>query len=292
MDVLTIPGVETVHPRSVWVPDDIPLTGPPALWDEIWLPVAHYPGVDEVPDGDIHEHQDHVPRFLASIHRSWQRDRGYGFGYWFAVDWLGGAWQGRGWDLRSAANPGRKGNPLQLSQLNANRWTVPILFIVDLDKRITPEAAATGRAIWREANRRARREMRNRPAPHEELDWTGCPGRVHEDLADGLLDLDHDPHTTTTEASDMYRLDYRRADAASYHWVRVAIAGGRITWIRGHASAVVDRLAPPGEDVSRAELIDLMRSLGTTGPSPWDASQEGSARLDAELHGIWEATAR
>lgn len=191
MSTLAIPGVETVHPRASWQDPRYPIVGPAMLWDELNQGVAHYPGVDEVPSGDIHEHADHVPRFLRAAQVAYHFQRGYSLGYLWAIDWLGGAWEIRGFDIRAAANPGRLHNPNNRPELNANRWTAPFLFIVDIGERITPEAAATGRALWREYARLAPRPWLPRPRPHHYWDATGCPGAVIDDINAGLLDIDY-----------------------------------------------------------------------------------------------------
>lgn len=228
-DVTMIPGVETVHPRSAWCPPDVPISGPPALWAEITSGVIHYPGEDEVPDGDIGEFEHHIPRWLAATHRSYVRHRGYSLGYWWAVDWLGGAWQIRGWEFRSAANPGRRHNPNNVSWKNANRWTVPILLIMDVDKRATAEQAHTVRMILREADRHAGVRggfLDNRPRPHSYWDPTACPGRAHEDIQDGLFDLDH-PETPITEDDDMRDLVFTWRHP-KYHNVWLVGPGGAL----------------------------------------------------------------
>jgi hypothetical protein len=197
-----IPGVETVHDRTAWVDPLYPISGLPALWDQVTAGVAHYTAADDLIDGDPGEHADDLPGYLRAMNRNYWTVRGYALGYWFAVDWLGGVWRIRGWEYRSAANAGK------LTGSNANPWTAPVLYLVDGDDRLTAEAARSGRMIYREADRRAALGITNRPRGHGELDATDCPGAgIRLDIAAGLLDRDH----PESEDDDMVQLlDIRR----------------------------------------------------------------------------------
>ena len=195
-DVLTVPGVETVHPRSAWQDPSWPITGPLCVWSDIRQGVAHYTAADDLIDGDPGEHASDLPGYLRAMQHSYAKPvglggRGYSVGYWWAVDWLGGAWQMRGWDLRSAANKGDRRKTG--TSRNANGWTGPILFLVDGADRLTAEAAHTGRMLNAEMGRRAARDI-GRPAPHSALDYTACCGDgIRLDIAAGLLDPTPDP---------------------------------------------------------------------------------------------------
>lgn len=137
-------GAVSYHPRSHWVDDAKPITGP------VWVPrlidtaVAHYTAAVDLPDGDADEHQTDrdIGPYLRSIQADYLRSRGYSIGYWYAVDWLGGIWQLRGFDLvtgldglKSAANYGH------------NDHTAPVLFLVDGNDAPTELAAAAFRYI-------------------------------------------------------------------------------------------------------------------------------------------------
>lgn len=201
--MLTIPGVETVHPVEAWLDPCYPMTGPKQVASAIYQPVAHYTAAENLPDGDLGEFIEDLPGYLRAMNRSyWNRNpsnptpivvcgrnlTGYSVGYLFAVDWLGGAWELRGFRFKSAANAGH------------NDYTFPILFLVDGNDPVTDLAAATARAIWREARRRSgRADFKLRPLGHGELrETTGigtptpCPGvGILGQMHDGYLDLDY-----------------------------------------------------------------------------------------------------
>lgn len=196
---MIIPGVETVHERHVWdrlVPSPYKFAenqSPAQDWSQIYRPVAHYTAADDLIDGDPGEHAEDLPAYIAAMQRDYSKNRGYNVGYLFAVDWLGGVWELRGFDYRSAANASH------------NTYTFPVLFLVDGDDRPTVEAAAAARAIWREARRRSssRVPFEGRPWGHGQLYLetgvgtpTSCPGAgIRAALADGSLDLDYDAPT-------------------------------------------------------------------------------------------------
>jgi hypothetical protein len=130
----------TYHPRSVWEDPARPVTGPawvPRLVDMI---VPHYTAAIDLIDGDLGEFIDDLPAYLRAIQRDYVVTRGYSVGYWWAIDWLGGIWQLRGFDpytglggFKSAANAGH------------NDHTGPILFLVDGDDEPTGEAMRAAR---------------------------------------------------------------------------------------------------------------------------------------------------
>lgn len=185
-----IPGVETVHPRHTWEDPNLPIndpptyTPPPQNWTLITAGVAHYTAADNLIDGDPGEHANNLPAYLRNIQRAYRNDptRRYSIGYLWAVDWLGGAWELRGWDYRAAANLGT------LADRRANYWTIPVLYLVDGADPLTDEAANTARLIYWEAGRRAGRDL-GRPLPHHALDATGCPGAgITAQIHAGILD--------------------------------------------------------------------------------------------------------
>lgn len=94
------------------------------------------------------------------------------------------------------------------------------------------------------------------------------------------------------DAMDVYDID-----KDTEKWARVAVTGGRFKWVRGDGNAAVDRKLAKGQatldTLTHSEFRDLVRSLGTEGPSPWDPTQEhsvpgGDEALDFE----WKAAAR
>lgn len=170
---------------------------------DIWQPVGHYSAALNLPDGDIGEFDYQIGPYMRASNRDYWLNRknssptricnrdlpGYSLGYLFWVDWLGGAWEARGFDYFSAANAGH------------NSYTCPIMFVTDRADPASPLAWQTARAIWREFRRRSgRSDFRNRPLGHGELyDTTGvgtptaCPGPpILTQLHAGLGDLDFD----------------------------------------------------------------------------------------------------
>lgn len=190
---LALPGVSVVHPRESWEPlsgvPTIANMNPPLqyMW-KIHQPVAHYTAADNLIDGDPGEYAHQLDNYIAAIHRDYVTNRGYAIGYLFAIDWLGGAWELRGFDYKSAANAGH------------NEYTFPILFLVDGPSRATPAMWDTARNIWREARRRSANQFfKDRPLGHGQLYTTtgtgtptACPGGgIINDLAEGKGDLSY-----------------------------------------------------------------------------------------------------
>jgi hypothetical protein len=164
VDIASVPGVATVHPRSSWVDPRYPVTGPATNWGRIDTAVIHYTAADNLIDGDPGEHASNLPAYIRSIQRSYETNRGYSIGYWWAVDWLGGVWQLRGWDIKSAANA------------THNEHTAPILVLVDAADAATDAATESIRCLVAETSRIA-----GRPIAITGHGWltgaqTECPG--------------------------------------------------------------------------------------------------------------------
>ncbi len=184
-----ISGV-TYHPRSEWVQAKYPVTGPRQIAGNITRPAAHYTAAVNLPDGDLGEFEYNIPPYLAAIQRDYVNNRGYSIGYLFAIDWLGGVWELRGFDYKAAAT------------YMHNEYTAPILFLVDGADQATPLACRAARVVWREFRRRANRsDFADRPWGHGEFKIntgigtpTACPGAgVLVQLHRGDMDLDIDP---------------------------------------------------------------------------------------------------
>lgn len=137
-----VPGVETYHARTVWQDPRFPVFGPLDDPTNNDTGVIHYTAADDLIDGDPGEHAEDLPQYMRNMQYSYVTNRGYSLGYLFAVDWLGGVWQIRGWEYQSAANK------------NHNGHTIPILVLVDGQDTCTPEAARSIRQILREGARR------------------------------------------------------------------------------------------------------------------------------------------
>lgn len=195
---LTIPGVQTVHPREEIATACYPIVGPAQDPRRVWTPLAHYTAAIDLPDGDLGEFDYQIGPFLRAVNRDYWENRdgsgittcgtfkpGYAIGYSFATDWLGGAWELRGFDIFPAATGVH------------NSYTFPILFLTDLADGATDLMMATARAIWRESRRRSgRADYLQRPRGHREVcgGCTACPGNPIMAQRDaGLLDLDYEP---------------------------------------------------------------------------------------------------
>lgn len=189
---LAIPGVETVWPREAWQTKTQPITGPKANPSAWTMGAIHYPGADNIPDGD--DWDIPVAQHLRNGQTYYLQSRGYSYGYNWVVDWLGGVWECRGWDIKSAATAGH------------NDYTISINVLVDGKgehaQRCTAEQARSVRAVFREARRRSGNgtAFANRPRGHGQFrEVTGigtitpCPGAGPlTDLNAGLFDIDHE----------------------------------------------------------------------------------------------------
>lgn len=197
MPTLTIPGVETLHPRTEWEPGP----GTPLFGDlrrgyafhrtpaSLWLPgiqyiATHYTGAVNIPDGDpgeILSGVDGIRNLLRNAHWDYLNNRsdggyrrlsdnrwfpGYPLGYSFAFDWLGGVWEINGFDYQPAATSG---------------WNNRALAFLMLTDRADPGSALmwrSHRAVAREALRRGARIAPERVWSHgwfAERTGTGTP---------------------------------------------------------------------------------------------------------------------
>ena len=156
------------HARADWQDPKLPVTGPAIDWTRIDTVVIHYTAADDLIDGDPGEHAENLPGYLRAIQRDYMTHRvpPYSIGYNAAVDWLGGSWQLRGYDLKCAANKGH----------NEHTWA--ILMLVDGNDMATEYAAAEVRRLIAQAEVLARRELHI--VGHGQLTnpnaATACPG--------------------------------------------------------------------------------------------------------------------
>ena len=202
---LTIPGVPVVHPREAWLPySGRTMTGPVQVPGNITQAVAHYTAADDLIDGDPGEHIEDMPAWLGATHRDYVDRRGYSIGYLFAVDYLGAAWELRGFDFKSAAN------------YMHNDYTAPILFLVDGADPLNEYMLSTARALGREFRRRSgRADFRPTYWGHNQLRVetgygtpTGCPGfGIQNQIDHGLLALDY----AVPQEAEMKAIDHVRA---------------------------------------------------------------------------------
>jgi hypothetical protein len=202
VDVASVPGVATVHPRSSWVDPRYPVTGPATNWTRIDTVVIHYTAADNLIDGDPGEHASGLPAYIRSIQRDYETRRGYSIGYWWAVDWLGGVWQLRGWEIKSAANA------------THNEHTAPILVLVDGADTATPAACASIRALVAETQRIAGRTVKIQGHGSLTGAATACPGvGLRAQIAAGVFVPQPDPiPEPPVEDDDMMIAIYRPAD--------------------------------------------------------------------------------
>jgi len=197
-----IPGVTTYHPRSAWQENGFRMesdfTSVPGSYQAsvIRLGVCHYSSAMDLPDGDIEEFDYQIVPWLRASQRDYYNRHegsgytrksdgrffpGYPLGYSFAVDWLGGVWELRGFTYRPAATSGH------------NHYTLPILMITDRYDPATDLQWRSARAVWRQTKYLSNRtDFANRPLGHGELNATQCPGTALLDqLHLGLGDLDY-----------------------------------------------------------------------------------------------------
>lgn len=219
-----IPGV-TFHPRESWQDPAKPIRGPrPYVAKDVLFGMAHYTADDDLPDGDPGENANDLPQYLRNAQAWYLKTKGYSLGYSFAVDWLGGVWEMRGFDYTPAANDGDKG---EWEDPNLNHYTVAVLYLVDGDDRVTDEAAAAGRAIYKEAWRRtlaAGGEWRQfDPKPHKETDYTLCPGvGITLDIRAGRLTFDPNdaPDPTPPEETDVKPIAIIKLEGDNRQWAQ------------------------------------------------------------------------
>lgn len=169
-----IDGV-TFHQRVSWQDPRYPVTGPALSWgSRIDTTPLHYTAADDLIDGDPGESAEDLPAYLRAMQRSYVTVRKYSLGYNFAVDWIGGVWEIRGFDIACAANRGW------------NHRSVAILCLVDGQDPMTPEAVESVRRLLAEIDRRAGRATIVRP--HSEIGATQCCGDgIRAQIAAGLI---------------------------------------------------------------------------------------------------------
>jgi len=165
-----IPGAQTVWSRESWQHPSYPVFGPLDNPKDNDVIVIHYTAADDLIDGDPGEYASDLPQYMRNMQKSYVLNRGYSLGYLWAVDWLGGIWQIRGWEYQSAANASH----------NTHTW--PILVLVDGDDAATPEAVRSVQLIGAEAERRAGRPQRVMGHGQLKVETgvgtaTSCPGR-------------------------------------------------------------------------------------------------------------------
>lgn len=169
------------------------MTGPALPWATIDTNSCHYTAAVNLIDGDPGEYATNIPAYLRAIHHDYLNNRpqpsgakGYSIGYNFAIDWLGGIWELRGFDIKCAANATYK-------DVVWNNRTVAILFLVDGKDGMTDLALEAARYIVAETRRRAKRPTAIKG--HREIGATACPGDgIMAQIKAGLLEpTTHEP---------------------------------------------------------------------------------------------------
>lgn len=170
----------TLHDWDNWVPPGPAVTGPAMTWADNTTMALHYTAAVNLIDGDLGEFQYNIPPYLRAIHLDYLLHRpqangatGYSIGYNWAVDWLGGIWRLRGWDIKCAANKGW------------NDQTFACLCLVDGADPLTDEALRSVRYLHWKGEQLAGHELVQRPHSQLKSDGTlmpfpgtvtGCPG--------------------------------------------------------------------------------------------------------------------
>lgn len=186
---MLIPGVRTVHPRSVWEESGFRVTGPanPGVFDDL---VGHYPGASDVPDRDYRGHVYVDPSrfyndlfgYFRAMQRAYLRDRGYSVGYQFGIDYLGGLTVLRGFDVQNAANAGGK------LAGNWNHRSLSAQFVTDIDRPATDLALYTFAMLAAHLRHHGHRATIR---SHDFGEWTQCAGPLRAQLAAGMGEPDY-----------------------------------------------------------------------------------------------------
>lgn len=274
-----IPGVETFHRREVWQEPHMPVTGPRITWPTIDIVAVHYPWAE--PTAGSLDDILKVTQFLRRTQADYVLRRGFSIGYNFHVDWLGGVWESRGFDIRCAAN--RTVNPR----------TIAVQLLVDWDGAATDLALASLRAIHLEVERRAAREcpslghnMLPDPDSPTGVVRTACAGagitpQIHAGLT--TPDRNTEPPTEEVDMLIVNRQEPSRPDGnPNPDWVATMSDGPFTSHL--HRGDTYQRLVALGVrqiTLDDAEFEGWLRSTSTTTPAP--------GNLPQNLRALWEA---
>lgn len=200
----------TVWPRSAWVDPLYPVTGPALPWTKIDTIAPHYTAAVNLIDGDLGEFQYNIPPYLRAIQRDYlNRDPvGYSIGYNWAIDWLGGIWECRGWNIKSAA----QGFPL-------NDNVVAVLLLVDGNDAPTLEAQASFRFLNSQARSFTHKKLI--VMDHGRLPGaaTACAGAgIRATVDAGFLDDEYSPFPPPPEEDEMQTSLIHVASASKGEW--------------------------------------------------------------------------
>lgn len=229
MTNIVIPGIATLHQRQTWEDPRYPVkqSGQSSInWTLIDTSVPHYTAALNLPDGDPGENASQLSAYMRAVQQDYLLNRGYSIGYNFAIDWLGGVWECRGFDIKCAANA------------DHNTHTIAILCLVDGNDPLTSLGVQSMRAIIADVNRRAKKvtaivghgQLQNPNHP------TGCPGSgVREQIATGLYNpiqpIPPDPipptPTPTKEDNDMSDMNLLQETGDNKVFGQINVRGSR-----------------------------------------------------------------
>lgn len=218
----------TIHDWDEWMNPHVPVVGPPIRWYNIDTAVPHYTADDDLIDGDAGERYSDIPIYLRNIQAAYEGLRGYSIGYNFAVDWLGGIWILRGWNILPAANKFH------------NEHTITILLLVDGADPTTLAADMSVRWLIDQSEMKVQDYLNivghgSLQKPHNP---TACPGAgINHKISSGVYSPRWTPTPPPSKDTDMTKL-YLITDAnQSIDPAQFAITGTYAEWISTEADS-------------------------------------------------------
>lgn len=253
------------YPRSAWLPAGSRWDGPPFQPRAVTTVVIHYQGSDSAPND--------VRVWARNVHQmTLNKPSPYVFMYSAAVDRDGRILQGRGFDLRNAANK------------NHNEYTFAICLLIPGKQPASDRQVAAVRRLVGEIRARC---AGGRIIAHRDIGATACPGDgVAGQIRSGMFEPNLDPPVPPPPAVggdvEMIVLDWR---PNTPNWVAFLWTGETLAHIvDGHADAVLRRVKTVRTVVSDDELGGVIRSSKTIGQPP--------APLPSALKTLWTAPKR
>lgn len=275
----------TIHDWDAWLKDPVrypvnrrygtvqghsgywPILPPVAPSMHIWKDgVLHYTGADDLIDGDPGESYDRLDDYLNAIHVSYVNGRGYSIGYNWAVDYLGGIWKLRGWDIINAANAG------------CNDFSFSILCLVDGQDSTNYLMDMSIRWLMWQGELRAGKMLSQRG--HREVGNTLCPGSgIMSKMHNGMYSprwyvpnpnpnpslppgSTHPPITNITE--DNMQLIRITDDDQALDPALFLVTGSFVEWVWDQGRA---------NSLSFMRVLDHAGSQGQVPPTPYDVDR-------------------
>lgn len=249
---------------------------------------GHYTGVSREVRGQVRYPPDMDTAHYLRVLQRWAQGAGKSFEYSVVIPPTVGrpeVWEYAG-DYRAAHTAGWNsraygvlfvngiGQPLTDAQVVAWRWWRDVLKAVGkLNDRVQQvphrEMPGASTTCWGDEIDGVRWRLL---APYVPIPPPSVPEPLPSDDMAAVPVIDHMPNTPS--------------------WAQIVLEGS-LRWNRGQSASVVARIngGVPGTVVSDGELVDLIQSFGTTGPSPWDADEPGSVP-NAMLDAVWKAARR